>query len=382
MNQWCFRALLLTALASPSLSHGQFVDRLVDFLTVPLNKKSVAADSSIYPAKMIITPVVAYSPETSLEFGAGAKTLFKFRKSGPETRTSNVPISLTYTLNNQAILWSGYEVFFNQERYMLTGNIWLQLFPQFYYGIGRNSLESAEEQYSFSQVLLEPILLKQIGWSHLFVGAGIRYKRIGNVAFEDESVLESSGISGAMGSTSVGSELAIVFDSRDNILTAHRGWFALFTHGFYETILGGTHRYQLTRLDVRKFFSLGSPKRVLAFQFLTTLSFNDVPLNELSALGGDEMMRGYYQGRYLDNHMMAAQVEYRFPIWDRFGGVVFAGAGDVARNISDFRLAGFRPSLGLGLRFLVDQAEDLNIRFDYGFGSNTQNYYVDVAEAF
>ncbi len=377
-----FALLVATCFLFPTGLKAQFIDQLVDFFTVPLNQSAVAEDSSIYPARIIITPLVAFSPETSIEFGAGAKTLFKFRRSGPETRTSNIPISLTYTLNNQAILWSGYEVFFNQERWMLIGNLTLQLFPQLYYGLGRNSLESNEEEYTFTQVLIEPILLKQIGQSHLFLGAGIRYNHVGNLRFEDESRLQNSGISGATGSTSVGAQLALVYDSRDNILTAHTGWFAQLTHGFYEEALGGTHRFQLTRLDLRKFISLGSPRRVLAFQLMSSFSFQDVPLNELSALGGGELMRGYYEGRFIDNHLVAFQAEYRFPLWDRFGGVVFAGAGDVARRIGDFRLDAFRPSVGFGLRFLIDRTEDLNLRFDYGFGKRTSNYYANVAEAF
>lgn len=48
--------------------------------------------------------------------GVGAKYLFKMRQSGPETRTSNMPISAIYTIENQFFLFSGFEIFSNQER--------------------------------------------------------------------------------------------------------------------------------------------------------------------------------------------------------------------------------------------------------------------------
>ncbi len=325
--------------------------------------------------------MVAFSPETNLEFGVGAKYLFKFGKSGPETRTSNMPLSLTYTLNNQMLLYSGYEIFFNQEKYMLTGNIRFEVFPQRYYGIGRDSPKSAEEEYSFSQLLIAPILLKQVGFRHLFLGTVIRCKQVCNVTFEEESALANSGISGAEGSTSVGAELALVYYSRDNILTAHRGWYTELTHGFYDKVLGGTHKFQLTRLDLRHFVPV-APRQILAFQFLASFSFQDVPLAELSALGGDDIMRGYYKGRYLDNHFMALQAEYWFRLYERLGAGVFAGGGDVANQVSAFSFGNLRPTVGLGLRFPIDQTEDLNLHFDYGFGRRTQNYYLQLAEAF
>jgi hemolysin activation/secretion protein len=124
------------------------------------------------------------------------------------------------------------------------------------------------------------------------------------------------------------------------------------------------------------------PGSVLAFQLQSSFSFGDVPLGELSALGGHEMMRGYYEGRYLDNHLLAIQAEYRFRLWDRLGAVIFAGGGDVASDVGDFRLGNLRPSVGAGLRFLIDKTEDLNLRFDYGIGYRTRNYYLQVAEAF
>lgn len=373
--------LLYLGIVLPFLTQAQGLERFVEFFTLHPNRVAARQDSAIYPSKLILTPLVAFSPETSLEFGVGAKYLFKFRQSGPETRTSNMPLSFTYTLNNQILIFSGYEIFFNQEKYMLTGNARFKVFPQRFYGVGRDSPKSAEEEYLFSQLLIEPIFLKQVGLRYLFLGAGVRYNWVSNVTFEEESALAVSDISGANGSTSVGAELALVYDSRDNILTAHRGWYTELTHGFYGKVLGGTHQFQLTRIDVRKFVPLAR-HRTLAFQFLASFSYQDVPLSELSGLGGDDIMRGYYAGRYLDNHSIALQAEYRFRLYQRLGAVVFAGGGDVAHQVSEFAFGNIRPTVGIGLRFLIDKTEDLNLRFDYGFGRRTQNYYLQLAEAF
>ncbi|MGB3183748.1 MAG: BamA/TamA family outer membrane protein [Cyclobacteriaceae bacterium] len=385
------RTLLLIAILTfsiPTVASAQFVEKAIEFFTIRPNKKKAEQDSTVYPSKIVLAPVVIYSPETSIGLGVGAKYLFKMSGSGDETRTSNMPVSLIYTLQNQIVIYSGFEIFSNQERYMLTGNLQFQVFPRFYYGIGRNTPESNEEKYNYTQILVEPILLKRVAEPPLFLGAGIRYNRISNVEPQPDGLLIRDDFPGATGSTSVGAQVAAVFDSRDNLLNANRGWYLELTHGFYGKALGGTHEFQLTRLDFRYYQSLkdfsiyDGHSDVLAFQLITKFTYGEPPLNELAALGSDQIMRGYYSGRYLDRNLVSTQVEYRAQITKRLGAAVFAGVGDVAGDVSDFKFANLRASIGFGLRFLIDEREDLNIRADWGFGNRTNNYYLNVAEAF
>lgn len=361
---------------------AQWFSDVIDFLTVHPNKKAVAQDSTLYPDKLILTPVLTYTPETSLAAGLGAKYLFKFNGSGEDTRTSNMPISFTYTLNNQVELQSGYDVFFQDEKYLLSGNLELRVFPRFYYGVGRNTPESNEESYSFSQVLASPLIQKNIIVPYLFAGGGIRYNQVGNFEYEADSQLRAGNVTGSSGSRSLGAEFAITYDDRDNILNALSGWYARVSFGFYRAWMGSTQNFERGRIDIRKYIPLNNKKHILAFQLKSDFSFGNVPLVELAALGGDQIMRGYYQGRYLDNHLLALQAEYRFTVYKRIGGVVFAGLGDVSPTLRGFELGNFRPSFGLGLRILIEKKENLNLRFDYGFGRKTSNSYFKVAEAF
>jgi outer membrane protein assembly factor BamA len=368
-------------LAAPA--SAQWVDDAIEFFTLHPNRRNAQRDSSLYPAKIVLAPVVIYSPETSLGAGVGAKYLFKMRGSGDETRTSNMPVSLVYTLENQFLAYSGFEIFSNQERWMLTGNLQFQIFPQLYYGIGRDTPDSNEEKYNYTQVVIEPILLRQVFTRYLFLGGGVRYNYIGNVEPEPDGQLVSDNYTGATGSTSVGVQLAAVYDSRDNLLNAHRGWYLELTHGFYGEVMRGTHEFQMTRVDLRHYFRPFRQRTdVLAFQLLSHFTYDEPPLGELAALGSAEIMRGYYEGRYRDRKMIATQIEYRAKLTGRLGGVLFAGVGDVADRAKDFRFKNLRGTVGFGLRFLLDRREDLNIRADWGFGSGTNNYYLNVAEAF
>jgi hypothetical protein len=363
---------------------GQTIDNLKEFFTFYPNQKAVDRDSTIYRQKFIAAPVFTYSPETSFAFGTGAKYLFKFNGSGEETRVSNMPITLQYTLNNQFFLFSGFEVFTNQEKWVIEGNLLFQNYPRLYYGIGNKTSKSAEEQYDYYQFLLEPIFLKQMLHRYLFIGMGFRYNRIFNTKIEPEGLIATMRPDGFDGSTSVGAEVAMLFDSRSNILNAQDGWYFELTHGVYGNVLGGTNQFNLTRFDLRHFFDV-SPKNtdVLAFQILGQFSRGNLPFSEFSFFGGSEIMRGYQEGRFVDRDLLATQIEYRKNFKDsRWGLVGFIGTGDVYRNVNQFQFKNLKANYGAGARFSIDKKENLNLRFDVGFGEGTSGFYFGIAEAF
>jgi len=362
---------------------AQGLEKVLEFLTVHPNQKAVERDSTIYPSKAIFTPVITYAPETNLSFGVGMKGLFKMRGSGPETRTSNIPLTVQYTIENKYLFFSGFGIFSPQERYMLTGNIRVQSFPSLYFGVGQDTPKSNEEEFAYNQILIEPILLKNLFRKYLFFGGGIRYNRISGVEVVPEGLLGLSEQSGSNGSTSSGIQLAIIYDSRDNILNASKGMFIGLTHGFYGSFLGSSHEYQLTRLDFRYYMQpLKKPSSILGFHFLAHFSHGDTPLLEMARLGGGDIMRGYFEGRYTERHLLATQVEWRQKLTYRWGVVGFAGVGSVAPSLGQFNFDYARLSLGVGVRFLIDAEENLNLRLDYGIGSEKNKYYFKIAESF
>jgi len=376
-------SIVLIFLMLPIGIKAQNLENLIDFLTVYPNKKAVERDSTIYPTKLIFTPVVSYAPETNLSFGFGMKGLFKMKGSGSETRTSNIPLTTQYTIENKYLFYSGFAIFFPQERYMLTGNITVQSLPRLYYGVGQNTPYSNEEEFAYNQILIEPIFLKKVFMPYLFVGTGFRYNRISNLEAIQEGLLALSNKAGAHGSTSSGIQLAMIYDSRDNVLNASKGFYIALTHGFYIKKLGGTQNYELTRFDFRYYMQpLKKPSSILAFQIMAHLSHGDTPLLELGRLGGGDIMRGYFEGRYTDRHFLATQVEWRQKLNYRWGLVAFAGLGSVTPSINQIKIDNIHPSVGLGVRFLVDAEENLNLRLDLGIGQQKFKYYFKIAEAF
>ncbi len=365
-------------------TNAQTIDKVKELFTFYPNKKAAERDSTLYKQKFIAAPVVSYSPETNFAFGTGAKYLFKFSNSGEETRVSNMPITLQYTLNKQFFLYSGFEVFTNQEKWVIEGNLLFQNYPRLYYGMGNNTPDAAEEQYDYYQFLIEPIFLKQMFTRYLFIGAGFRYNHIYKTEFEPNGLIATNRPEGFDGSTSVGAEVASLYDSRSNILNAEDGWYLEFTFGQYDTVLGGTNTFNLTRLDLRHYIDVSKNNDdILGLQFVGRFSRGNIPFSEFSFLGGSEIMRGYQEGRFVDRDLLATQVEYRKRFKDsRWGLVGFTGIGNVYNNANELQLKNVKPNYGIGARFMIDKKENLNLRFDLGFGQGTNGFYLSIAEAF
>ena len=93
-------------------------------------------------------------------------------------------------------------------------------------------------------------------------------------------------------------------------------------------------------------------------------------------------MRGYFDGRYTDRHLIASQVEWRQKLSHLWGVVAFVGVGNVAPSLGEFDFGTLRTSYGMGLRFLVDEEENLNLRLDLGVGNEKITYYFKIAESF
>ena len=333
--------------------------------------------------KYIISPFAFYMPETNLVIGAGIKRFYNFGKEGDSlTRVSNVAGSLQYSLNGQFLLRSQYNIFTNHEKYYITGYLGISRFPMVFYGIGNDIDMNKNEAISFNYFRFDNTTYRKIGRSS-FVGFGWRYFAMSDVQSSANGLLENTNVIGNTGSKVSGLNISYLFDNRDNILTPSRGAYAQVTYSIHGKQTGSSHTFNRLQLDGRYYIKPFSKKQdVIGFQGYSVLSVGDVPFNELAQMGGEMIMRGYYQGSYRDKNLLAFQTEYRWQALKRWGLVGFAGAGAISNSMGEFDFKNTKPSYGGGLRFKINRKENVNIRADYGFGNGQQNVYFFIAEAF
>lgn len=243
-------ALLFVAFPCTGVRAQGIIEKVTDLLEFNLGKPPV--DSNKFQAKLVLAPIAYFEPNTS--FGFGTNFLFKPGGAGRDTRVSVIPVSASYTLNNQVFITSAYTVFFPEEKWLLRGNLDYSDFPLGYYGIGNGAPDNVRSEITFQQLLVEPLLLRQVTKS-LFLGGGFRYNNYYNTELIEATaeLPEGTSLQDSLGSRNVGLEFAASYDSRDNLINAQRGVLAEFTQGVYGKVLGGTSSFQLSKLDLRAY---------------------------------------------------------------------------------------------------------------------------------
>jgi hypothetical protein len=328
-------------------------------------------------------PLIYYTPDTRWAFGGAGVYYFKIQpklETEKETRVSYVQFLSDYTQNKQLDVWGIWNIFTRNENYLLKGELRYRNFPDRFYGIGNNTPKSNEEKYSYSLVSVKNLVMRKVK-RDLFLGLDYHFEYEYGFTYTTGGLLEQGTITGYKGG--VGSALGFVgvFDSRDNAINAFRGKLIEVSSYVYVPPLGSTFTFVGINGLYQQHWSFRK-KQVLAVQSKLRLSYGEVPFLDMSTVGSDDLVRGYPKNRFRDNHFLGAQIEYRRPLFWRFGMVAFAGFGDVFKQPVDLNLSRLKYSIGTGLRFVVNPAERLNIRFDYAWGKEGGHYYFSVAEAF
>jgi hypothetical protein len=329
---------------------------------------------------LIALPVIYYSPETKLAFGFGGGYFFRSAKENPELRPSSVNTFMVYTTNKQFQVFVMPDVYLKKNEYRFQGALGFSKFKDKFYGIGPDTAPEMEEKYISRFYLMNINIQKKV---FSFVNAGLRYdfghQKI--VEVEQDGLLDSGEISGSEGGNISGLGFIFNWDSRDNIYYSRRGSYHQVSATFYRQALGSDYHFTKYLFDLRTYFSL-STKHTIALQSYMSFSSGDVPFQLMSLIGGQQIMRGYYTGRYRDKNMLVLQMEYRIQLFGRFGIVGFAGVGNVADRLSRIDFTKPKYNLGLGLRYMFNREEKINLRLDVGFTDEGRGFYISATEAF
>jgi hypothetical protein len=94
-------------------------------------------------------------------------------------------------------------------------------------------------------------------------------------------------------------------------------------------------------------------------------------------------MRGYFEGRFRDKNYLAAQVEWRQPIYKFIHASAFFSAGEVAPEIDLFKISTMKFTGGGGLRILLNKKEAIFARVDFAFNNEGgTGFYIRINDAF
>ncbi|UCG88973.1 MAG: BamA/TamA family outer membrane protein [Gemmatimonadota bacterium] len=340
-------------------------------------------DSAAAPGNTLVPiPVLFYQPETKLGFGVAATYYFRTSGSDPTARPSTLTPVLVYTTNKQVIALFAGDVYASRERYRFELEAGYTLFPTSFWGIGNDTPDDAEEDYTPRTISLALQAQRQVfsGW---YVGLSVLTGYRALVEADSNGLIESGSVPGVEDGWVIGAGLMVSWDTRSSSVYPRSGGYNRFVATLHNGVFGSDYNFASFTLDLRKYIPVLS-SHVLALRGLGMASAGIPPFDLTPQLGGDALLRGFFGGRYRDRQLLAFQAEYRLPVWWRIGAVGFVGAGQVADAFGDVRFGRFHTNAGLGLRFLLSETEGLNIRADWGWGldRSSSGFYLGLGEAF
>jgi outer membrane protein assembly factor BamA len=330
--------------------------------------------------RFAVFPLLVKSPEYKWGGGAGGIVYVKLRNDSI-TRTSHIKAVSFYTLRQQFVFASEGNIYFPKDRYILRTTLSFTHFPDKFWGLGNDTENDAVENYAITQYNFSPQFLKKI-YSYIYAGVYYEFQNVFQFSYTPNGLFDTEDVVGKNGGIISGLGYIISWDSRNNAFSPSKGFYLQFVSGQYDKRIGSDFNFALHNLDVRKYFPL-KKDRVLALQFNLISTHGSVPIRNLTNIGSNSYMRGYYEGRFADKNLIAIQSELRTPLVGKFGAVVFTGVGRVGSSFSQlFQMTNLKPCIGLGFRYAINQKEKLNLRLDAGFGKKSHGSYINMGEAF
>jgi len=335
------------------------------------------AQDSTHSRKNVVLPAVSYAPETSIALGVLGTHLFK-RDSAASL--SHISATILYTFKNQFLAQGDWASFSKRNQWLTRATINLSKYSTYFYGIGNETGNANKTLIDYQSWQGTASLLKRIA-NHFYGGVKGYYSQYDHVKESGGNKLLPDTLTGSTGSTTVEGGICLLLDTRDNPNSTQTGWYIEANGLSALTAFGSEYNFRMLDVDIRKFVTLpwGS---VLALQVLASGKEADVPFLELSSLGGSNMMRGLYTGRFRDKDLIAEQLEWRRMFLPRWGIAVFGGLGKVGSDLSQLGRNDWQNSFGFGIRRVVSPKFRLNLRADAAWGNGSANFYVNIGEAF
>ncbi|MEC3881101.1 BamA/TamA family outer membrane protein [Parapedobacter sp. 10938] len=380
--QHCFLFLALSGIVFPAIAQER--KNLWDH---PLIKRFISPEKDTSrSAGFVVLPALGYAQETGLEFGLVGVYNFYANKADTTIRTSNVTFIGTFTTQRQTNLKLESDIWTTGNRYHYISELRFRNFPFNFYGLGNETVAQDKDV-----VLMQWIRVRLEGERELatnyYGGFNIAYERYHFSDEESGGIFESMQPYGHEGGYHLLLGISQLYDTRNRNTYTTKGHYARVKYAYSPGFGGGTNfRGSLVDVDLRTFFPLtGELTLGLNANYETSFG-NRVPFYVYRELGGDMMMRGYYNGRYRDRSLLAAQGELRYRFHPRLGVAGFAGTGSTYHDgLSNTR---FVPSFGGGIRYFFDLEHQSSIRLEYGFGEKRPGekrqggFYLALSEAF
>src|SRR5579884_1060516 len=275
-------------------------------------------------------------------------------------------------------------------RYLLAGRVtWFKNAFRRFFGIGNETPESAESNYTSRETLVEATVGINVNpdvavmWTERY--HDVRTEE-GAVSSLPQTKSLFPNLFGMQGAQIFGHKLTVRYDTRDKQLVPTRGTYVTLSMEFNQNVQHSQpDRWWRTTIDAHHFIPHAGDRMVFVAHFLAdTVNGHAVPFYEQPTLGGENSLRAFGQSRFIDDTALLVNFEERIrvreqKIFDYLIDFEVAPFVDIGRVMTRFRLHDLdstQVNPGPGLRVLAKP--HVVGRFDIAWGQDGANVFVGL----
>jgi hypothetical protein len=306
-------------LSTEAITQSDLGDVIRQALNKPPKEKPESAGS------LLLLPIIGSNPATGFMIGVGGQYAFKVPGSSLYSAFMG---SVQFTTKSQVLFLLKNNVYTKNNRFFLSGDWRFQIFSQDTWGLGTNSPEGAVIDYQYNIMGLETTRdsLAQpmkFNFARLYQSvsikladgfyAGIGYNFDSYSRIVDEKLRLNPGDSlltshyayntyygfSTQNYYSSALNMNLIYDTRDNMINAYKGIYAMISWRGGLKILGNKYTTNLFSVEWRSFHPLSksNPRHLLAFWLMGNFSkVGEFPYMILPATAYDQRgrsARGY-----------------------------------------------------------------------------------------
>lgn len=315
-------------------------------------------------------PIPYMNYDRSMGFSLGAVPMLMFNPSEKDTISpSSIVGGLGFYTTNKTWFLMGFGMFYlGEDNWRITtaggvGNVNFQFYLDDIVG----GWIPYQSEASFFMFKLERRLYKRLygGVSYIFADV--------------ITSTESPPMSDSLTLHGVGFNLSL--DKRDNPYYPRSGYLTSLKYNTFPEFLGNETISKKIELETNHYFSTRRDIDVVAARFYSGFGLGDLAFSQQFIVKGKDI-RGYTQGAFRGNYLLALQGEYRWNFHDRWGAVGFAGVATVFEAINEADNGKLLPGIGTGIRFRAFPETNFSVGLDVAAGVNDWGIYFQIGEAF
>ncbi|MCM5663808.1 BamA/TamA family outer membrane protein [Galbibacter mesophilus] len=320
---------------------------------------------------LTVMPFLSYNRNLEFMFGAIPMAMYRLNKTDTISPKSISGLSAVYTTNSSYFIAFFNRFFFAEDRwrakfFMLTGDYNSQFFME------SEDVTPGFYDYGTKATVVSLGVQRRV-LENLYGGLTYTYAYYDTV-YEDDvqppSIVETNAI-----------ELNALYDSRSDVYYPMSGEKAKLRFISFPEWFANDSTANKILTEYNKYIPMKNGKDVLAMRFSGQFGLGDIAFQQQVTVGGKDI-RGYSQGEFRGDGLMALQGEYRYNFGNKMGLVGFAGLATIYGSDTEANNWGVFPGAGVGYRYQAFKKAKFNIGLDAAVGKSDWGIYFRIGEAF